>query len=75
MPNPGPGGHVPDLVAAVDSVNRLLKHLETDMEQLLAELSGRWNEQPTHQGQLTGSRQLNILNRMKCLPDLACLLS
>lgn len=51
MPDPRPGGHAPDLVAAIDEVKSILNLQERDMQRLLVELRGIRNEQPTQQSQ------------------------
>jgi hypothetical protein len=47
VPDPEPGGHAPDLVAAIDEVKSTLGLLDQDMQQLLVELRGIRNELPT----------------------------
>ncbi|PCG94487.1 Hypothetical protein PENO1_078250 [Penicillium occitanis (nom. inval.)] len=58
VPDPGPGGHAPDLVAAIDKVKSNLDILDQDMQQLLVELRGIRVEQPTQQSQRVLLRRL-----------------
>ncbi|KAF3385726.1 hypothetical protein DPV78_012696 [Talaromyces pinophilus] len=58
VPDPGPGGHAPDPVAAIANLNRTLNHLERGMQQLRDELSGIRVEQPTQQSQRVLLRRL-----------------
>lgn len=58
MPDPGPGGHAPDLVAAIDDLNRTLNRREQAMQQLLDELRGIRDELPTRRSQRVLLRRL-----------------
>ena len=58
VPDPGPGGHAPDLVAAIENLNRTLNRLERGRQQLRDELSGIRDEHPTQQSQRVLLRRL-----------------
>ena len=58
VPDPGPGGHAPDLVAAIESLDRALNRREQATQQLLVELCGILNEQPTQRSQRVLLRRL-----------------